>query len=159
MQSGQGESMEYYGIVTREGRRTLVEFPDAPGCLTFAEPGESILELAQEALEGWLETHLAHGEAPPLPSGKRPRARRGAQVIEVPISPALAARLALRWARQNLGLSQAELAERVGVSRQQISALESPDANIRLDTLAKVAAAMGMYVYLDLRPMTATSPR
>ncbi|HET7553239.1 MAG TPA: hypothetical protein VFK04_18240 [Gemmatimonadaceae bacterium] len=31
------------------------------------------------------------------------------------------------------------------------------DANIRLDTLAKVAAAMGMYVYLDLRPLTATS--
>jgi antitoxin HicB len=149
--------MEYYGIVTHEGRRTLVEFPDAPGCLTFAEPGENILELAREALEGWLETHLAHGEAPPPPSGKRPRAPRGGEIIDVPLSPALGARLALRWARQDLGLSQAELAARVGVSRQQISALESPDANIRLDTLAKVATAMGMYVYLDLRPLTATS--
>jgi predicted RNase H-like HicB family nuclease/DNA-binding XRE family transcriptional regulator len=145
--------MRYYGIVTHEGEQTLVEFPDAPGCQTFADRGEDIHALAQEALEGWIEAHLAHGEAPPARSGKRPRAPKGGTVIEVPVSPALGARLALRWARQEMGLSQAALAELVGVSRQQISALESPDANLRLDTLERVAAAMGLHVHVDLAPV------
>jgi Predicted transcriptional regulator with C-terminal CBS domains len=149
--------MQYHGIVTHEGKQTLVEFPDAPGAQTFADPGEDIYELAKDALEGWIEAHLAHGEAPSVPSKRRPHAPKGGEVIEVPISPALGVRLALRWARQDLGLSQADLAARVGVSRQQISALESPDANIRLDTLEKVASAMGMYVSVDLRPAAANA--
>lgn len=44
----------FYGLVTYEGTRTLVEFPEAPGCQTFAEAGESIEQLGREALEGWL---------------------------------------------------------------------------------------------------------
>lgn len=149
--------MRYHGIVTHEGDQTLVQFPDAPGAQTFADPGEDIHELAKDALEGWLEAHLEHGEAPPVPSRQRPRAPKGAEVIEVPVSPALGVRLALRWARRDLGLSQADLAARVGVSRQQINALESPDANLRLDTLEKVATAMGMYVSVDLKPARAAA--
>src|SRR5690606_12885987 len=122
--------MRYHGIVTREGDQSLVELPDAPGCQTFAEEGEDIQVLAQEALEGWLEAHLVHGEAPPAPSAKRPRAPTGGTVIDVPISPALGVRLAIRWARREMGLSQSALAQLVGVSRQQIVALESPDANL-----------------------------
>lgn len=83
---GEG-SVRYYGIVTHEGDQTLVEFPDAPGCQTFAELGEGIHELAQEALDRCIGTHLAHGEAPPQPSGKRPRAPKAGEVIEVIISP------------------------------------------------------------------------
>lgn len=143
--------MFYRGVVTHEGRRTLIEFPDAPGCYTFAEPRENIRQMAQEALEGWLEASLAHGEAPPVPSLDSAPAWKGKEVVYVPVPVPLGVRLTLRWARLGLGLSQADLAKLVGVSRQQISALESPDANLRLATLEKVATAMGMQVHIDLK--------
>ena len=64
----------------------------------------------------------------------------------------LAVRLAVRWARLDLGLTQAELADEVGVSKQQISQIESPDANIRMDTLQKLANALALDVDITLRP-------
>ena len=38
--------MQYPAIITQEGKQTLAEFPDCPGCQTFADPGEDILDLA-----------------------------------------------------------------------------------------------------------------
>jgi predicted RNase H-like HicB family nuclease len=56
----------------------LIDFPDCPGCQTFGDTREEALAMAAEALEGWLQTHLEHGEFPP-----RPRAQRGV-AINVP---------------------------------------------------------------------------
>lgn len=89
------ESIAYPAVITTEGRHTLAEFPDCPGCQTFIEPGEDILAIAQEALEGWLESYLAHGEAPPAPS-VYVRVPTGSTVLRVPVSPALAADLQQR---------------------------------------------------------------
>lgn len=139
--------MEYVARLTKEGRSMLADFPDCAGCQTFANAGEDIRALALDALEGWLEAHLTHGDAPP-----EPKARLATGRIAVRISPMLAVRLQLRWARQKLGLSQAALAKRVGVSRQQISLLESPDANVTLATLEHVADALGMHLDIELQP-------
>ena len=139
--------MEYVARLTREGRHTLADFPDCPGCQTFASAGEDIRALALDALEGWLEAHLVHGESPP-----EPKARLSSGRMAIRVSPMLAVRLQLRWGRQKLGLSQAELAKRVGVSRQQISLLESPDANLTLSTLEHVADALGMHLDIELQP-------
>jgi transcriptional regulator with XRE-family HTH domain len=62
--------------------------------------------------------------------------------------PTPALRLELRWARQERGLSQGQLAKLTGVTRQQISQLESPDTNPTLATLHKVASALGMDVQI-----------
>lgn len=131
--------MQYIARVAKEGRRTLVEFPDCPGCQSFADPGEDVVEVAREALEGWLETHLEDGDAPPRPT--RHRAANG--FLPVRIDPNLAVRLAIRWARQDENLSQGELAKRVGVTRQQISLLEAQGGNVTLGTLTKLATALG----------------
>jgi predicted RNase H-like HicB family nuclease len=56
--------MRYAAIVTKEGRATLAEFPDCPGCQTFAEVGEDIQVQAADVLHGWLEATLVAGEAP-----------------------------------------------------------------------------------------------
>lgn len=48
----------YFGLVTREGDKWLIEFPDLPGCCTFAESYEELLSHAAEALEGRLEVDL-----------------------------------------------------------------------------------------------------
>ena len=143
--------MQYQALVTRDGRASNIEFPDCPGCATFAEPDEDVLATAREALEGWLEAELVAGRVPPAPTVQTP-VGRGRSVIAVYIAPALAARVQIRQARVAQSLSQGELAKLVGVSRQAVSQLESPDANLRLSTLEKVAAVLELDVDLTLRP-------
>lgn len=61
--------MYYNAKITKEGTSTLAEFPDCPGCQTFVDKDEAggVRKAAKEALEGWLESLLDHGEAPPFP--------------------------------------------------------------------------------------------
>lgn len=146
--------MQYVARTTKEGHRTLIDFPDCPGCQTFADRGEEVASVAREALEGWLEAQLLYGEVPPQPKS---RSTTDKSRIAVRVDPMLAVRLQLRWARQKVGLSQADLAERIGVSRQQISMLESPDANLTLTTLYKVAQALDMDLEIELQPRTSAA--
>ena len=53
---------------------------------------------------------------------------------------ALAAELAAR--RLDLGLSQTEVAARMGTSQSAVARLESGDADVRLSTLERYAAAL-----------------
>lgn len=134
--------MEYRAKVTQEGRRTLAEFPDCPGCQTFADAGEDLASAAAEALEVWLESHLAHGEAPPMP-----KARTG---LAVRVNAQLAVKLALRWARQESRLSQTAVARLAGVSQQMIAKVEHPDYSPGLDVIERVAKALGRAVSIEL---------
>jgi antitoxin HicB len=89
-----------------------------------------------DALQGWLEAHLLDGALPPKPKA----GRRGATVA-VPLGLAVA--LQIRWLREEHGLSQAALAKRMAVSQQQVAKLERPGGNPSVETLAKVARALG----------------
>ena len=141
--------MEYPAVVTREGKHLLAEFPDCPGCQTFARPGEDIDAMAAEALEGWLATGLADGEAPPRPS-RHQFVPKGAELRWIPVSPSVAAALLVRWTRGDEHLSQADLARRVGVSQQAIAKIERVKGNLTLRTLDRVARALGRRVELKL---------
>lgn len=147
----------YPCIVRRVGRFETGEFPDCPGCQTFVEAGEDLQSAAAEALQGWLESVLAEGEAPPRPS-RRARKPSGGRVMAVPVPQRLALTLMLRWARQDAGLSQAELARRLGVSQQAVAKVEHPDANPTVDTLLRVAAALGMSLTLERAAGARRSP-
>ena len=60
----------------------------------------------------------------------------------------------VKQAREATGLSQAELAERMGTTQSAVARLESAGANPRLDTLKRVVAATGYELTLGLdRPM------
>ena len=149
--------MQYIAQVTREGRALLVEFPDCPGCQTFAENADELNDVAREALEGWLEAHLVDGQVPPKPE-KHASALAKANLLTVPIAAGLAAALSVRWARTDAGLSQKALAELAGVSQQQIAKLENPDENPTVGTLEKVAKALGLQLSLALdQPIPAES--
>lgn len=136
--------MHYHVRLEKEGRSWNAIFADAPGCATYGRSRAQAMAAAREALEGWLEAHLVDGRAPPRPA----RTARNAEPVEV--DPQLGLAIELRWARQDAGLSQAELASRVGVSQQQIAKLEKPGANPSIVTLRKVAAALGVRVQLEL---------
>jgi len=82
---------------------------------------------------------------------ERHRFREREPLIGEALDPALAVRLQMRWARLKQGWSQSELARRVGVTRQQISLLESPDSNLTLGTLEKVASALNLDLEIELR--------
>lgn len=144
--------MRYAAIVTKEKGRTLAEFPDCPGCQTFAEPGESITEQATDALLGWLEAHLATGDVAPRPSRKALKGR----VLWVNVPARLAVKLYMRWERAEAGLTQTELARRAGVTQQAIAKLEHPKANPTIETLEKVAAALGVRVEVAFLPLAQT---
>lgn len=139
--------VRYVARVIRDGRYLVAIFPDCPGCATQAGPSESILAQATEAVEGWLEAHLIGGELPPRPRAKA--TGRGHMIVAV--YPMLSTRLQLRWARDDAGLSQAQLGARIGVSRQQISLVESPDSNPTVATLERVAKALGKDLHIELR--------
>jgi predicted RNase H-like HicB family nuclease/DNA-binding XRE family transcriptional regulator len=141
--------MEYMAYVSREGKHWLAEFPDCPGCQTFADSGDKLPAVAQEALEGWLEAHLVDGEAPPEPKVHR-RAPAGSKLAPIRVDPALAVALQVRWARGKVGMSQGELARRAGVSQQQIAKLERPGENPTIGTLKKIAKALGVNVDVEL---------
>ena len=123
--------MEYHAIWTREGHRHLVEFPDCPGCATFGETAEECLANAHEALALWLETTVDDGDPVPRPTF--------ADGDPVPVPAPLAFAIQLRWRREELGLTQAAVAKRLGVSQQAYGKLERSDADPRLSTLDKLA--------------------
>lgn len=145
--------MRYPAVVTKEGKNVRADFPTCPGCQTFAPPGRDIEHEAKEALELWLESNLQERRLPPRPP-RTFKARTGT-VLWVPVDPKLAVKLELRWMRGDLGLTQAELAQLAGVSQPAIAQLESPDSNPTIDSINRVARAMGGQI--DFHPSALTS--
>ena len=145
--------MRYPAVVTKEGKNLVADFPTCPGCHTFAPPGRDIEHEAKEALELWLESSLQERILPPRPP-RTLKARKGT-VLWVPVDRKLAVKLELRWMRDDVGLTQAELAKLAGVSQPAIAQLESPDSNPTIDTLNRVAGAMGAQI--DFHPSTGGS--
>lgn len=143
--------MRYPAVITKEGRFTVAVFPDCPGCATQADPGESIEAQATEALTGWLEATMLGREVPPRPRARAPKGK----VLWVEVPADVAVKVGLRWARTDAGLTQAQLAKRAHVTQQAIAKLEHPDANPSIETLMKVAKALGVRVSVDFHPLKA----
>jgi transcriptional regulator with XRE-family HTH domain len=63
--------------------------------------------------------------------------------------------LLLKQARREAGLSQADLARRLGVSQVAVAKLERPGANPTVDTLDRALWAAGWRLALDVTPRRA----
>src|SRR3989337_1537685 len=55
-------------------------------------------------------------------------------------------------AREQAGLTQAEVARRLGTHKSAISRMENHAEDIRLSTLQRYAEAVGCFLSLELRP-------
>jgi len=79
---------------------------------------------------------LNRGLIKPFPAAGIPQAVVEAHILrDTPIVRA--------W-REHLGITQGELAAKMGVSQAAVAKLEKPNAKPRRATLAKVAAALGI---------------
>ena len=138
--------MRYPAIITKEGKKKLANFHDCPGCQTESDPREDIAVQAVDALTGWLESHLLLGRVPPRASTRKPKGK----VLWVEVPAGLAVKLLIRWARNEAGLTQAQLAKRAKVTQQMIAKLENPNYNPTLEALEKVASALGARLEVKL---------
>jgi transcriptional regulator with XRE-family HTH domain len=57
-----------------------------------------------------------------------------------------------RGAREKLGITQAELAARIGSTQPAVARLEAGGVSPSLDTLSRIAAALDLELVVDLRP-------
>jgi len=131
--------MYYVAKLRREGKHWLADFPDCPGCQTFGDSRDEAMQMASDALAGWLASILKHGELPP-----EPKSRDGRSTVKVSVPARLAAVIIVRRRRAKLGLTQKQLAKRLGVSQQQVAKLEDPDNNSSLASIEKAMQAVGI---------------
>lgn len=127
--------MKYQAKVEQEGKYWNAEFPDCPGCATFGSTKQEALEMAAEALTGWLAVALDRGDVPPMP----------AFLDGTPVAPdaPIAVAVQVRLHRHHSNMSQSKLAEAAGLTQQQISKLETSKSNPTVKTLQAVSRAMG----------------
>ena len=69
------------------------------------------------------------------------------------LEPEFAIIQAIINARKNTGLTQKQLSERTGIAQGDISRLENGNANPSLNTLKRLASAMGMNLKLEFTPI------
>ena len=66
--------------------------------------------------------------------------------------PMISAGATVKQAREAAGLSQAELADRMGTTQSAVARLESPRSNPRVETLDRAIAATGQRVTVSVEP-------
>ncbi len=132
------DTIVYYARITKQNDGYLVEFPELPGCLTEGTSRQEALENAREALSGWLFVAIKHGD-----SIRMPKKHRGQNYYPVAPDIDVSIPLLLLWARKINGLTQAEVAKKIGVTQQAYGKLEIPGkSNPTLKTVSKLISAL-----------------
>lgn len=129
--------MYYRATFYRHDDKLWVDFPGCPGCKSSRLSERYSKQDAKEVLETWLTERLTASLEIPKPHHDG-FIIGGVDFIEVSLS--IAFPIELRWKRKELGLSQAEVAERLGISQQSFARLERPSANPRLSTIDKLSS-------------------
>jgi len=132
--------ISYPAVLSRDSDDTIVvEFPDLPGCITYGLSKENAIKMGREALTGYLASVLDRALEVNAPSD-----RKGADVVRIEPEPSVAFALWLRRARSLAGLSQGEVASRLGVKYQVYQRLEDPSkANPTLKTIVRLEKVFG----------------
>jgi len=103
--------------------------------------------MAREALSGYLESIFARGIRV-----SRPSKLKGANVHHIRPATKVAVPLMLRQMRQDAGLTQQQLAKRLGVAYTSYQRLENPrKGNMTLEMLDRVCDALGCSAEVDLK--------
>ena len=140
----------YWAILYRDpdDGTVNVEFPDHPNIVTYGNDREHAVEMASEALNATLETEFDRNIPLPKPSGK-PKAKKGLAVVFIPLEAEVRTAFLVRSWREEAGLSQSQMAKRLGVSTQAYQRMERPGrSNLTVATLDRIATALGKRLVL-----------
>ncbi|WP_323840722.1 type II toxin-antitoxin system HicB family antitoxin [Photorhabdus africana] len=120
----------------------FVSFPDIPEALTQGNTREEALEIALDALITAFEFYFEDNEKIPLPSPV------GQDYVDVPLS--VASKVLMLNAFLDSKLTQIELANRMGVKKQEVTRIFDLRHSTKIDTVGKVASAIGHQLTLSI---------
>lgn len=134
----------YFAILEKEPEsgHITIDFPEHENICSSGLDWKHAEEMAHEALNVTLEEEFKVGFK--LPKASKPKAKKGQKVIFVPLRLDLQIAFLLRESREAAGLTQAEMARRLGIKQQSYQRYERPgQSNISLKTLDNIAKALG----------------
>jgi len=137
--------MNYTAVIKRSNGDYLASFPDIPHIQTYGGTVEEALKNAQEALNGCLESDFERGFTLPRPT--KPKPGNG---HPVEVDPHIALAYQLRRIRN--GMSQSEIARKLGISYQAYQKLENPrKCNPTVKTLEKISEVFGKNLVISFK--------
>jgi antitoxin HicB len=125
-----------------EDGRWLASFPDFPAAHTDGADANEAREEAIDCLGSAIAFAMADKISVPKPS----RLKRGQKLVPVPLW--IVAKLALYWAINELGVSQSELARRLGVRETVVRRMLDPNHDTRLEKIQAALEALGKRVVM-----------
>ena len=128
-----------------EGDGFVVTFPDIPGAITGASTREEALFLAEDALVAMLAVYVKKGWDIPVPSPLTD----GQELVAV--LPVDAGKLALYTAMRKQGITEAALADRLGVSNAVVHKLLNLDYRSHISQVMKALRAVGRSLIVEDR--------
>ncbi|MDR1388784.1 MAG: type II toxin-antitoxin system HicB family antitoxin [Treponema sp.] len=133
--------MTYYCTIEKEGDEYIAQFPDMTNIVTCGFSHEEALAMAQEALEGCLESDISRGLPIPPPAYK--------DGYPIPVANHISLSLRLRDLRGEQ--SQTDIARKLGLSYQSYQRLENPrKANPTVKTLERIARVYGRELNISM---------
>ena len=127
----------------KDGKYLFVTFPDIPEAFTQGRDRVEALKAARDVLETAMDIYFDERRPVPMPS----LAKRGQAVVELPPSVAAKVLLLNEMLRQNV--RPAELARRIGATKQEVSRLTNLRHSTKIDTIDAALRALGKRLYLD----------
>ncbi|POW54620.1 antitoxin [Candidatus Pantoea alvi] len=118
----------------------VVSFPDIPEALTQGDTREEALEMGLDALVTSFDFYFEDNQPVPAPGNIT------GDFVEVPAS--VAAKVLLLNAFIGSGLTQVELASRMGVKKQEVTRLFNLHHSTKIDTVQKALSALGKQLEL-----------
>lgn len=115
----------------------ILRFPDFPEAITDGQTMAEALEEAADLLGSVIAHRIAEKEPIPYPS----KSRRGQRLVTVPLW--VAGKLAIVQAMREQGITNTELARRLGVTEAVVRRMVDPDHETKDDKLTAALAAMG----------------
>ena len=125
--------------------RVMAEFIDLPRVATDGKDAREAMEEAVDALGSDLSIRLSRREEIPTPSA----AKRDQRLVPVPLW--LAPKLALYLAMRQRGVSNVQLARRLGVHERVIRRMLNPRHATRAEKIQAALAAMGKQMTVEVR--------
>jgi antitoxin HicB len=127
----------------KDGEFFLATFPDIPEAITQGDNRAHALEMAREALEVAMEFYFEGQRPVPPPSAPK----RGQVIVNLPASVSAKVLLLNEMLRQKI--RPAELARRLGTTKQEINRLTNLRHPTKIDRIDTALQALGKRLILE----------